>query len=222
MATLNPDLLSKDLDAVMNDAITLKDEYRKSTVMPELLLLALVRRPKTAARRLLEAFSNMRGVDLEKFDRQVHLAVQSRRDRNGNLDFVAKGNRKVPLGRQTIILLDDALSVANSMHEVRIDTDHALTVLSESSMSTSGILRQYGITPKAIKDIVGDSSQVLPIKRSSGTTQDHVAGAKRGQMRAVYFREELLREMIKHSIAVCQPPHYVARPGWGRQTHAGL
>ena len=49
MGTLNPDLLSKDLDAVMNDAVALKDEYRKSVLTPELLLLALLRRPDTAA-----------------------------------------------------------------------------------------------------------------------------------------------------------------------------
>ncbi|RMG79232.1 MAG: hypothetical protein D6712_20055, partial [Chloroflexi bacterium] len=196
MSTLNPDLLSKDLDTIINEAVALKDEFRKNVIYPELVLLALIRRPKTAARRLLDAFASTRGVDLEKLERQVLLAAQNRTDRNGNLDFVARGNRKVPLSRQTVILLDDALSVANSMHEVRIDTDHVLTVLAEGSISTSGLLRQYGITPKAIKDIVADSSAVLPIKRSSGTTQDHVKASQRGQMRAVYFREDLLREMI--------------------------
>lgn len=196
MGTLNPDLLSKDLDAILNDAAQLRDEIRSAALMPEHLLLALLRSSDTAAARLLNAFKNMRAVDLEKLDRQVLLAAQSRRDQSGNLDFIARGNRKVPLSRQTIILLDDALSVANSMHEVRIDTDHALTVLAESSMSTSGLLRQAGITPKAIKDIVSDSSQALPVKRSSGTTQDFVATARRGNMRAVYFREQLLRDII--------------------------
>ncbi len=196
MATLNPDLLSKDQAKIMNDAVDLMREYRHTTIMPELVLLAMIRRPQTAARRLLDAFVNTRGLDLAELDHQVVRAIQSRRDRNGNLEYVAPGNNAVGLGRQTIILLDDALSVANAMHEVRIDTDHVLTVLTESSMSTSGILRQYGITPKSIKDIVSDSSQVLPIKRSSGTTQDHVKSAARGNLRPVYFREDLLREMI--------------------------
>ncbi|QPC81614.1 ATP-dependent Clp protease ATP-binding subunit [Phototrophicus methaneseepsis] len=196
MTTLNPDLLSKDMDAVLNDAAVMRKDYQQQAIMPELLLLALIRHQETAAARLLNVFKNTRGVDLEQLERQVELAIQSRRDQDGNLDFIAKGNKKVPLSRQTIIMLDDALSVANSMHEVRIDTDHALTVLSESSMSTSGLLRQVGITPKALRDIVSDSSQVLPVKRSSGTTQDFVATARRGNMRAVYFREDLLREMI--------------------------
>ncbi len=195
MGTLNSDLLSKDLDAVVNDAVKLKDEYRKPTLMPELVLLALLRRPDTAAARLLSVFQNSRGVDLQKLERQVHLAIETRRDQNGNLDFVAAGNRSVPMSRQTIILLDDGLSVANSNDETRVDTDHVLLVLSESSMSTSGILRQYGITPKAIQDVMGDRQQ-YGAKTTTSTTQDYVAGAKTGELRAVYFREELLRDMI--------------------------
>jgi ATP-dependent Clp protease ATP-binding subunit ClpC len=195
MGTLNPDLLSKDMDAVLNDAVALKDQYRKPTVMPELILLALLRHPDTAAQRLLDVFKTSRGVDLERLDRQVHLAVESRRDQDGNLDFVARNNRQVPLSRQAIILLDDALSVANSTDQVRVDTDHALSVLAEGSISTSGLLRQHGITPKAISDLLNDNSQIVP-RTNNGTTQDYVAGAKTGNLRAVYFREGLLRDMI--------------------------
>lgn len=194
MGTLNPDLLSKDLDAVINDAVALKDQYRKPTLMPEIILLALLRKPDTAAARLLDIFKNGRGVDMAKLDRQVHLAVEGRGDQNGNLDFTAKGNRSVPLSKQTIILIDDALSLANSQDEVRIDTDHMLAVMAEGAMSTSGLLRQHGITPKAIQDIISDNSQVM--RRTDGTTQNVVAEAKTGNLRAVYFREGLLRDMI--------------------------
>ncbi|MBL8117066.1 MAG: ATP-dependent Clp protease ATP-binding subunit [Anaerolineae bacterium] len=194
MGTLNPDLLSKDLDAVMNDAVALKDQYRKPTIQPELVLLALLRHPDTAAARLMDVFKTGRAVDLEKLDRQVHLAVEGRGDPNGNLDFVAKGNRQVPLSKQTIILIDDALSLANSQDEVRVDTDHMFTIMAEPSMSTSGLLRQHGITPKAIADIRMDNSQVR--LKPDGTTQDVVAQSKAGKLRAVYFREGLLRDMV--------------------------
>lgn len=193
MGTLNPDLLSKDLDAVLNDAVALKDQYRKSTLMPELILLALLRRKDTTAARVLETFKTQRGVDLERLERQVHLATETRRDQNGNLDFVARGNRMVPLSRQTIILIDDALTIANSRNEVRVDTDHVLEVLAESTQSTSGLLRQQGITPKAIADLLADNSTVI---RKDTTTQDFVAASRTGKLRAVYFREDLLRDMI--------------------------
>src|SRR3954464_8234993 len=140
MGTLNPDLLSKDMDAVMNDAVVLKDQYKKPVLMPELLLLALLHSKDTAAARLLNIFKTSRGVDLDRLTRQTELAIESRRDQDGNLEFVAAGNRHVPLSRQTIILIDDALSAANAQNEVHVDTDHALTVLAESTMSTSGLL----------------------------------------------------------------------------------
>ncbi len=193
MGTLNPDLLSKDLDTVMNDAVVLKDQYKKSVLMPELLLLALLRSKDTAAARLLQIFKNSRGVDLDRLTRQTELAIDQRRDQDGNLEFVAAANRHVPLSRQTIILIDDALSQANAQNEVRVDTDSVLSVLAESTMSTSGLLRQHGITPKAISDLLADTSQVI---RTDGTTQDFVAGAKAGKLKAVYFREELLRDLI--------------------------
>lgn len=193
MGTLNPDLLSKDLDAVINDAVTLKDKYQKQMIIPELVLLAMLQRKGTAAERILTKFVTDRGVELERLERQVQLAVETRRDQGGSLDFVAKGNRLVPLSRQTIILLDDGLSVANSQDEVRVDTDHVLTVMAEASISTSGLLRGHGITPKSVHDLINDSSQIM---RRSGTTQDFVAGAKSGHLKAVYFREELLRDLI--------------------------
>jgi ATP-dependent Clp protease ATP-binding subunit ClpC len=219
MGTLNPDLLSKDLDAVMNDAVALKDQYRKSVLTPELLLLALLRRPDTTAARLLDIFKNSRGVDMAKLDRQVHLAVEGRTDQNGNLDFVAKGNRSVPLSKQTIILIDDALSLAESKDEVRVDTDHTLAIMAESSMNTSGLLRQHGITPKAIQDILSDNSQVIP--RRDGTTQNVVAEAQAGRLRAVYFREGLLRDMINIlSQAVHRHIILVGPDGVGKRTLA--
>ena len=195
MSTLNPDLISKDMDAVLNDAVPMLDEYRKSSVMPEMVLLALLKRENTAAWRMLKEFENARGVDLERLERQITLAIQSRRDPDGSLDFVAIGNRKVSLSRQSIVLLDDGLTVANSMNEQKIDTDHALAVLAETSVSTGGILRQFGITPKSIQDAYSDASKIIP-SRDDGTTVDHVKRAKRGLLRAVHFREDLLRSVI--------------------------
>lgn len=219
MASLNPDLLSKDMAAVMNDAARFMEEYRKPTLMPELVLLALLRRADTAAARLLDIFRNSRGADLGRLERQVQLAVESRMDQNGNLDFINQKNKPVPLSRQTIILIDDALSLANSMDEVRIDTDHVLAIMTESQVSTSGLLRQHGITPKAITDIVAENSTVR--RRPGGTTQDFVAGAKSGNLRAVYFREDLLRDIINIlSQAVNRHIILIGPDGVGKRTLA--
>ena len=195
MSTLNPDLISKDMDAVLNDAVPLLAEYRKSSIMPEMVLLALLQRENTAAWRMMKMFEKSRGVDLERLERQIKVAIQSRRDPDGSLGFVAIGNRKVSLSRQSIVLLDDGLTVANSMNEQKIDTDHALAVLAETSVSTGGILRQFSITPKSIQDAYSDASKIIP-SRDDSTTVDYVKRARRGLLRAVHFREDLLRNMI--------------------------
>ena len=62
---------------------------------------------------------------MERLERQVHLACENRRDQSGSLDFIAAGNRSVPLSRQTIIMIDDALSEANARDEMKVDTDHS-------------------------------------------------------------------------------------------------
>ncbi|MFN8378816.1 MAG: ATP-dependent Clp protease ATP-binding subunit [Anaerolineae bacterium] len=193
MGTLNPDLISRDMDAVLNDAVALKDQFKKTTLMPEIILLAILRRPDTAAARILETFRLQRGVDLKKLDKQVELAVESRRDTDGNLMFVARSNRQVSLSRSAIILVDDALTLSNSRDEVRVDTDHVLSVLAESTQSSSGILRQHGITPKAIADVLLDNSVLM---RKDTTTQDIVAASKTGNLKAVFFRDNLLRDMV--------------------------
>lgn len=218
MGTLNPDLLSKELDATLNDAVQIKDQFNNSLITPEIVLLAMIRRKGTAAERILTKFANERGVEIERLERQTHLAAESRRDQSGNLDFVAMGNRLVPMSRQTVIMLDDGLSVANSQDEVRVDTDHVLTVMAESSISTSGILRGHGITPKAITDLLNDSSQIM---RRSGTTQDFVATSKAGNLKAVYFRETLLRDLI-NILSQAQKRHVIliGPDGVGKRTLA--
>ena len=56
-------------------------------------------------------------------------------------------------------------------------------------------MRQFSITPKAIQDAYSDASKIIPAREDS-TTVDFVKRAKRGLLRAVHFREDLLRNMI--------------------------
>ena len=93
-------------------------------------------------------------------------------------------------------MLDDGLTV-RQFHErtERLTLITRLAVLAESSVSTGGILRQFSITPKAIQDAYSDASKIIPAREDS-TTVDFVKRAKRGLLRAVHFREDLLRNMI--------------------------
>src|SRR5437660_4973194 len=190
MGTLNPNLISKDTTAVLNDAVNIIKSYNKRVIYPEAVLLALIRSKDTAARRILENFREKRGLDLDRLERSVKMAVETRRDVDGDLLFVASNNEKIPLSRQMIVALDEALSIAQAGNEVYIDTDHLLAVMAEAKISTGGLLRQFGITPSAMTDLMANKAVAKP----STTANDMVADAKKGSVRAVYFRDGLLRD----------------------------
>ncbi len=77
MGNLNPNLLTKDTQAVMDDAADILKAYGKSMLTPEAVLLALIRSKGTAAANVLQYFAERRGADLDRLERQVKLAVQS-------------------------------------------------------------------------------------------------------------------------------------------------
>jgi len=200
MAILNPSLLSKDMTTVLNSAVDTMKAYTRKAIYPEVVLLALIRSKDTAARRILEYFKTQRALDLDRLERSVRLAAEQRRDQDGDLLFQTISGDKISIGRQMIFVLDEALSVAQARNEVYIDTDHVLAVLPESKLSTAGILRQYGITPTAMTDLMSDrgggASVGGPVpQKAPTTTQDVVATVKQGTARAVYFREDLLRDL---------------------------
>ncbi len=192
MATLNPNLMSKDMAAALNSATDIIKSYNKKVLYPEAVLLAIIRSKDTSARRILEYFKEQRGLDLDRLERSVKMAVETRRDVDGDLQFLAANGEKVPLSRQMIIGLDEALSVAQAGNEVYVDTDHMLAVMAESKISTGGLLRQVGITPSVMTELMANKV----VARPNATTTDMVANAKRGNMRAVYFRDGLLKELI--------------------------
>ena len=199
MGKLNPNLLTKDTQAVMDDAIDIVAAYGKSLLTPEAALLALIRSKGTAAARVLQYFAEKRGADLDRLERQVKLAVQSRRDTSGELQYVPSGRSAVDLSRCMVIALDEALSVAQALNLLEIDTDHLLGVMTEREVGTAGILTQFGITKSALRDQLTSAATSTAVIRRTDTeiSADMVAAAQSGALQAVYFREGLLRDLIQ-------------------------
>ena len=200
MPSLNPNLISKDVATVLNDSVTLMRTYSQRLIYPELVLLALIRGKDTAARRLLDYFREKRGLDLDRFERTARMAAESRRDVDGDLTFASAGGEKIPLSRQMIIALDEALSVAQATGQTYVETDHLLAVMAESKLGTSATLRRFGITPQVMTDVMGNRATGSAPTGSPGSTNapasDMVAAIKTGTGRAVYQREALLQTLI--------------------------
>jgi ATP-dependent Clp protease ATP-binding subunit ClpC len=199
MGNLNPNLLTKDSQAVMDDAADIIAAYGKSLLTPEAALLALIRSKGTAAARVLQYFAEKRGADLDRLERQVKLAVQSRRDVSGELQYTPGGRSAVDLSRCMVIALDEALSVAQALNLLAIDTDHLLGVMTEREVGTAGILTQFGITKSALRDQLTSAATSTAVIRRTNTeiSADMVAAAQSGALQAVYFREGLLRDLIQ-------------------------
>jgi len=227
MPSLNPNLLSDDLTAVMTDAVEIMNRNRKSNLFPEIVLLAMLQRGDHPAQRVLMQFQEKRGTDLDRLERQVRLAVETRRDSNGDLALLTGNGREAQLSRQMVVALDEGLSVANSVDEVYIDTDHLLAAMTEPQIGTAAILEQYGITKSAMIDLMSQRAAPTPAKeasdtpRSSNTTNDWVAEARAGNLRAVYFREDLLLD-IMNMVSQARSRHVilVGTDGVGKRTLA--
>ena len=161
-STLNPNLLAKDTTDIIHEAVDLMSRYHKKNLFPEMALLSLIHANETAGGRLLQQLAANLNIDLTRLERQVRLAVESRRDLPGDLALVTRDNRTVELSRQMVIVLDEALSLAEARNEVWIGSNHLLIAMTQKTLGTASLLAQYGITPKAISDLVGGISTATP------------------------------------------------------------
>ena len=191
MGTLNPNLLSKHTVEILNAAARLTPVYGKRTLMPELALLATIRTPDTSARRILDKIAVERGFTIDDLERAVEAQIKPRDGRPA--DFVLKtgDGGQVELSDELLKALDDALTIAQANDEVWIGSEHLLSALAQPGLSTAGLLQARGVTPNALIDTLRDRSLS---KRM--TTRDWVAEAKSGEREPIFFRENLLRELI--------------------------
>ncbi|MCY3719111.1 MAG: ATP-dependent Clp protease ATP-binding subunit [Anaerolineaceae bacterium] len=192
---LNPDLLASDFAATLKAAAQLQREFRQATLMPELILLALLRQGNSPADAVLSEFRSRRGLDLEQLERQVQLACANRRDPGGRLVHVLADGRRATLSRQSIILIDDALEEARRRDTSCVDCDHILLVLASDNISTSGLLRPHGITARTVADVMNRlnrpaaDGQAAPDCAEGGSSPPT-------EEASVYERKDLLRSML--------------------------
>jgi ATP-dependent Clp protease ATP-binding subunit ClpC len=190
MGTLNPDLPSKELHQSLNDAATLMRTTSKRVLMPEHLLLAFIRSPGNAARRVLAHFVEKRGLKIDELERRTEAQVRSRIGRDADFHYMSTSGEPIPLCHEMLVVLDEGRAIAQATDEVWIGTDHALAAMSQSGVSTAGLLQRFGITPQAMTDLLTDRT----LRRR--TTGDWVETARRGEMAPMHYREALLRDLV--------------------------
>jgi ATP-dependent Clp protease ATP-binding subunit ClpC len=90
-----------------------------------------------------------------------------------------------------LTVLDEGRAIARARDEIWAGTEDALAAMSQSGVSTAGLLQQRGVTPRALSTLLADSALAR-----QATTRDLVALAREGQLQPVYFRQELLRDLL--------------------------
>jgi ATP-dependent Clp protease ATP-binding subunit ClpC len=222
MGTLNPDIPSKELTQALERAAALmpvlsKAEGRsmkKRLLTPEILLLAFLRMPDSAACRILNRFAETRGFKLADLENEVENRARTRFGRDVDFAFVDENEQRVPLSKETLILIDEGRAIAQAADEVWIGTEHALAAMTQAGVSTARLLQRRGITPRAMTDFLSDRTLS---KRT--TTRNWVVLAQKGEATPVYFREVLLRDLLTVlSLVTDRHVILVGPPGAGKRT----
>ncbi|MGD8474747.1 MAG: Clp protease N-terminal domain-containing protein, partial [Anaerolineae bacterium] len=191
MGTLNPDLLSEELNNALSEAAVIMRGLRQRVLTPEHLLLAFLDTDSYVAHKLLERFSEKRGFDLGDLTRDVESQARTRRAADVDFDFVAQDGARVPLGDEMLELLDEGVTIARARDEIWTGTEDVLAAMCQSGMSTAGLLQKRSITPTAMSSLLNDT-----VLARQSTTRDLVALAREGGLRPVYYRQDLLRDLL--------------------------
>jgi ATP-dependent Clp protease ATP-binding subunit ClpC len=191
MGTLNPDIPSEELTRALDEAATVMRGFRQQVMLPEHLLLAFLDNETYVAHRLLSRFAAERGFELGQLTRATEDQVRTRRPADVDFDFVAHDGTRVALGNEMLVVLDEGRAIARARDEIWVGTEDALAAMSQSGVSTAGLLQERGITPRALSSLLADSA----LARQT-TARDLVALARDGQLQPVYYRQALLRDLF--------------------------
>jgi ATP-dependent Clp protease ATP-binding subunit ClpC len=189
--TLDPKIPSKELTRALNVASARIQSLKKRVLTPEALLLVFVELEEVAAHKLLRDLLSTRGRRWDRFVGEASGLAHERIAADADFDWETDEGKRIPLSDEMLIVLDEALTLAQARDEVYAGTEHVLVGMTYTKVSTSRLLERYGLTQHAVQETLAERA----VARST-TTTDYVALARQGEVTPVFFREELLRDLI--------------------------
>ncbi len=214
MGTLNPNIPSPALAQALNAAAARMRALNRPLLTPALLLLTFARDPGSTANRLLESLAAERSFRLAELAASAEALAKGSPGIDADFTFTDAAGQTVRLSTELVVALDEARSIAQASDEARVGTEHALGGLAERGVSTSALLRRYGISPETLISRLTAAAQT---KRVSG--QDQVAQAKGGEAAPVYVRGDLMQDLLG-LLTLADHRHVVlvGDPGVGRRS----
>jgi ATP-dependent Clp protease ATP-binding subunit ClpC len=212
--TLDPKLPSRELAQALNRASDSLKQLGRPVLSPEMLLLEFVRNDACNAHRILQQLIAARGYQWPRFEEEVGRLARERLAPDVDFDWLGEDGRRTPLADDLLIALDEALTLARARDEVYVGSEHVLAGMTDRRVGVARVLERHGITPRAVEDAIAANGTAR-----SSTTTDHVALARQGEITPVYFRNELLRDLIGLlTLAGDRHVILVGAPGVGKRT----
>jgi len=191
MNVLNPNIPSTELSRLMTTAAGRMRDYNLKLLTPQLLLRVFLDDKESAALKLLQQLAQQRGFNMKELEGRVEMMARHAPGRDAQFMFTDDFGKDIPLAEEMLIVLDEALSIAQAREELRAGSGHALAAMSQQNVTTYAALNRLGITPAAVIALLGEVT-------SEGTTiiHDWVQEARDGRAQPVFQREKLLQELV--------------------------
>ena len=211
---LNRDLLDLTTRTALDRASDLMRQMGRPLLLPEIALLSLLRMPESTAYRAISKLAETRGFKPAELEKDCETQARAREGRAANFTYLTDQNVTANLSDEMLIALDEARSIALASGEIYIATEHLLGALSQTGVSTAGMLQKRGITPTALAALMLDG-----VVSKRNTTSDWVEEAQHGKLAPVFAREALLRDLTG-LLSLAQDRHVllVGPAGVGRRS----
>jgi ATP-dependent Clp protease ATP-binding subunit ClpC len=214
MSTLNPNIPNPELARLMTTAAAKMGHYGLKLLTPQLLLRTILDEKETAAYQILQQLGRQRGFDFDDLTRRVETMARHAPGRDARFNFTDDFGKDIPLSEEMLVVLDEALTIAQAREELKAGSGHVLAAMSQQNVSTYAVLQRIGVTPTAVLSLLGETGP-------DGATiiTDIIQEARDGRANPVYQREELLRDLLG-LLSLAQQRHIilVGEEGAGKRT----
>lgn len=214
MDTLNPNIPTPELARLMTTAASKMKEYHLQYLTPQLLLRIFLDDPKCGAYQILNTLQKERGFDLADLTRRVEQMAHTNKGRDAKFNFTDDFGKDARLADETLVVLDEGLSIAQARDELKVGSGHALAAMAQPAVTTYGVLQRIGVTATAVIALLESVAQ-----DGTAVIHDFIEDAQKGNAPPYYERQELLRD-LSSLLALAQRRHVilVGPEGAGKRT----
>ncbi len=188
---LNPNIASAELSRLMTNAAAKMGEYGLKLLTPQLILRIFLDETESAAYQILRQLHSERGFDWDGLVRRVEMMAKNAAGRDANFLFTDDFGKDIALADETLIGVDEGLSIAQSRDELKVSSGHLLAAMAGKQVTTYAVLERIGVTQASVlsklENVTQDGGSII---------RDLVEEAKQGELDPFFERRGLLDEVL--------------------------